>query len=143
MAAVGYSGKPLYQKLGLTTGMECRVVNRPADYEQLLGGVSAGVILESRKRSGLDVVHVFAVTRKQLADELKKWRKLIQPAGMIWVSWPKKSSKQDTNITEDVIREVAFPLDLVDVKVCAVSDVWSGLKLVIRKEKRNKRAGQP
>ena len=137
MAPVGYSGKPLYQKLGLAPGMACKVVDPPPDYEQLLDGVSPGVILRSRKRSGLDVVHVFATSRKQLAAELAKWRKLIQPAGMIWVSWPKKSAKQATDITEDVIREVAFPLDLVDVKVCAVSEVWSGLKLVIRKDKRS------
>jgi hypothetical protein len=137
MAAVGYSGKPLYQKLGLTPGMECKVVQPPADYERLLGDVPPSVILASCKRTGLDVVHVFATGRKQLAVELAKWRKLIQPAGMIWVSWPKKSARQPTDITEDVIREVAFPLDLVDVKVCAVSEVWSGLKLVIRKEKRS------
>jgi hypothetical protein len=135
--SAGYSGKPVYQKLGLAPGMICKVVNAPSDYEQLLGGLPAGVTLDSAKRSGLDLVHVFADKRKQLGNELQRLRKQIRPAGMIWVSWPKKSAKQNSDITEDVIRDVAFPLDFVDVKVCAVSETWSGLKLVIRKEKRN------
>jgi hypothetical protein len=133
---IGYSGKPLHQKLGLAPGMQCKVVNPPADYQTLLGAVPASVVLDSNQRAGLDAVHVFATSRTQLSGELRRWRKRIQPAGMIWVSWPKKSAKQNTDITEDVVRAEAFPLDLVDVKVCAVSDVWSGLKLVIRKEKR-------
>ena len=133
----GYSGKPLHQKLGFAPGMQCKAINAPVNYLELLDGVPGGVVLDSPKRSGLDAVHVFATSRRQLAAELQKWRAKIQPAGMIWVSWPKKLSRQDTDITEDVIRAVAFPLDLVDVKVCAVSNVWSGLKLVIRKEKRS------
>ena len=116
--------------------MQGKAVNAPEDYEALLGGVSPSIVLDSQKRTGLDFVHVFATTRQQLTEELHRWRKRIQPAGMIWVSWPKKSAKQNTNITEDVVRAEAFPLDLVDIKVCAVSDVWSGLKLVIRKAKR-------
>lgn len=134
--SVGYSGKPLYQKLGLAAGMACKVVNQPADYDVLLGGLPGGVVLDSKSRGALDFVHVFVTTRAELAAQLEKFMKRIQPAGMIWVSWPKKSSKQPTNITEDVIREVALPMGLVDVKVCAVSDVWSGLKLVIRKDRR-------
>jgi len=136
MPPVGYSGKPLYQKLGLAPGMECKIVDAPDDYEQLLGGVPRSVVLASPKRTGLDFVHVFTISRDRLGVQLAQWHVRIQPAGMIWVSWPKKSARQPTDITEDVIREVAFPLGLVDVKVCAVSEVWSGLKLVIRREKR-------
>lgn len=132
----GYSGKPLFQKLGLVAGMRGKVVHAPADYEELLAGVPSGAILDSSLRTGLDFVHIFARSRARLSKELGQWRLRIQPAGMIWVSWPKKSARQPTDITEDVVRAIALPLDLVDVKVCAVSPVWSGLKLVVRKEKR-------
>ena len=87
---------------------------------------------------GLEMVHVFTVSRTDLSKELRKVRKLIEPNGIIWVSWPKKAAKIPTDVTEDVIRAEAFPLGLVDIKVCAVDETWSGLKLVIRKIERAK-----
>lgn len=87
-------------------------------------------------RAPIDAAHVFVTSRAELDATLRQLIPLLAPAGMIWVSWPKKASKVPTDVTEDVIREVAFPMHLVDVKVCSVDDIWSGLKLVIRKERR-------
>ena len=131
----GYSGKPLVAKLGIKEGARLAVVGSPTDYAGLVGGLPAGARIE-KNASELDFVHVFATRRSDLQKELIRWRARIVSAGMIWVSWPKKASKVETDITEDVVREVALPMGLVDVKVCAVDDVWSGLKLVIRKSER-------
>jgi hypothetical protein len=87
-----------------------------------------------------DIVHIFSAERARLAAALRATLKRIKPDGTIWVSWPKKSSKVPTDITEDTIREVALPMGLVDIKVCAVDEVWSGLKLVVRKENRRGRS---
>jgi hypothetical protein len=84
----------------------------------------------------VDIVHVFSTKKAELARALAGYRKALQPNAAVWVSWPKKSAKVATDITEDVVREVALPLGFVDIKVCAVDDVWSGLKLVVRKELR-------
>ena len=89
-----------------------------------------------RPKAGIEFVHLFVTAKAALRTKLTSFRKTIHPAGVIWVSWPKKSSGVPTDITEDTIREVALPLGLVDIKVCAVDEVWSGLKLVIRKELR-------
>jgi hypothetical protein len=96
------------------------------------------VTLSSKSRTGVDLIHLFTNSRDELFAELSKCRNLIKQDGAIWVSWYKKAAKLPTEITEDTIREAAFPLGLVDVKVCAVDDKWSGLKLVIRKENRVK-----
>ena len=133
-STAGYSGTPLPQKLGLKAGASARVIGAPMDYAELLGGLPDGVSLDAG--DALDFVHVFATDRAELAAHLAALTDAIKPNGMIWVSWPKKASKLPTDITEDVIREVALPMGLVDVKVAAVTDVWSGLKLVIRKENR-------
>jgi hypothetical protein len=133
--SVGYSGKPLYEKLGIRPDMSIFVIDAPADYERLLESPQA-IRFASARQQDLDLIHIFATTRAALTKALNASLKRIQPAGMIWVSWPKKSANVKTDLTEDVIRDVALPLGLVDVKVCAVSDVWSGLKLVIRKENR-------
>ena len=108
------------------------------DYTELLGEVPNGVSFEGQR--GFDFVHLFVTSRQQMHDELKRLRDAIKPNGMIWVSWPKKSAKIPTDITEDVIREVALPMGLVDVKVAAVTDVWSGLRLVIRTENRKRQS---
>lgn len=130
----GYSGKPLYQKLGIKQDSFVRLVNVPEPY---LNWLEAPFSLKSPgEDEKADVLHIFSDSRELLADCLQSGVSEIQQNGMIWVSWPKKASKVPTDVTEDTIRELAFPLDLVDVKVCSVSDVWSGLKLVIRKEKR-------
>ena len=130
--AIGYSGKALAQKLGIKSWGRVKTRNAPADYQQLLGPLPDDALVSPRIRKPVDVVHVFAIARAQLAAELKRAMADIEQNGAIWVSWPKKTSGVRTDITEDVIREVALPMGLVDVKVCAVDETWSGLKLVIR-----------
>ena len=132
----GYSGTPLAKKLGIVPGSHLVTRHAPADYEDLLEPLPDGVVFDAKVAATTDVVHVFADRRSVLAKELVILRKSIRSNSSVWVSWPKKSSKVPTDITEDTIRELALPLGFVDVKVCAVSDVWSGLKLVIRKELR-------
>lgn len=133
---VGYSGTPLARKLGLKEGSRVLLEDPPTGYLKLLEPVPAGVRFESRLTRDTDIVHIFAESAAALAKRLEALRKSIRPDTAIWVSWPKESSKVPTDITEDTIRAVALPLGLVDIKVCAVSEVWSGLKLVIRKELR-------
>ena len=136
-ATAGYSGKPLAQKLGLKEGFRVKTRNAPADYEALLGTSPEGVIISSRLRAPVDICHVFVTRKSELNTWLPCSMREIEQNGMIWVSWPKKSSGVQTDVTEGTIREVALPMGLVDVKVCAVDEVWSGLKLVIRKELRS------
>jgi hypothetical protein len=132
----GYSGTPLLQKLGIKPGVEVHLVDPPKGYLASLGPLPEGARVVSRQSAGTDLVHVFASRKADLARALRACRKKLKPTGMIWVSWPKKSAKVATDVTEHTIRELAFPLGLVDVKVCAVDEVWSGLKLVVRKELR-------
>ena len=108
----------------------------PANYEQLLSPIPADVRISARLRDRVDLWHLFAGSRSELGKDLERAMDEIRAQGMIWVSWPKKASGVDTDLTEDVIREIALPLGLVDVKVCAVDHTWSGLKLVIRKSRR-------
>ncbi|MBI3898005.1 MAG: DUF3052 family protein [Gammaproteobacteria bacterium] len=132
----GYSGTPLSKKLGIKSGIKLYVANAPRDYSQWLAPLPDEVAIVSRVSSDLDLIHLFTREKSELASALPKYKDKIKQNGAIWVSWPKKASKVATDITEDVIREVALPLGLVDIKVCAVDAVWSGLKLVIRKENR-------
>lgn len=132
----GYSGTPLAKKLGIAERSKVLVRNPPANYAQLLAPLPADVRFVTKLGRDTDIVHLFMDRKAALLKELKSLRTAIKPDAMIWVSWPKQSSKVPTGITEDTIRELALPLGLVDVKVCAVSEVWSGLKLVIRKELR-------
>jgi hypothetical protein len=132
----GYSGTPLFRKLGIKGGMRIAVQGAPVDYWELLEGPPGDIEVVEPSAVSLALVHTFVTTRKQLASALPKLIKQIDQHGTIWVSWPKRSSGVQTDITEDVIREEALPLGLVDVKVCAVDTTWSGLKLVIRKENR-------
>ena len=132
----GYSGKGLCQKLGIKPWTRIKTRNAPPNYEQLLGGLPNNVMLSSRLRRPVDMVHLFSIARPHLVAELRAALEEIEQDGAVWVSWPKKSSGMRTDITEDVIREVALPLGLVDVKVGAVDETWSGLKLVIRKTNR-------
>ena len=135
----GYSGTPLARKLGIVAGSRVVALRAPDGYRDWLAPLPEGVRFERAASATTDVVHVFADRRADLQSLLDNLRDRIAPAAAVWVSWPKKSSKVPTDITEDTIREIALPLGLVDIKVCAVSEVWSGLKLVIRKELR----GQP
>ena len=134
----GYSETPLATKLGIKKGFRIRISNPPFDYHALVQPVPDDVQISSSIRSAIDIWHLFSQSLSELPAQLEKAMAGIRPAGMIWVSWPKKSSGVETDITEDRIRELALPMGLVDVKVCAVDETWSGLKLVIRKELRNK-----
>ena len=135
-APVGYSGTALAKKLGIVAGSHVATRHAPAGYGDLLEPLPEGVVFDATVAATTDVVHVFADRRSVLAKELGTLRKSIRTSGTVWVSWPKKASRVPTDITEDTIRELALPLGFVDVKVCAVNEVWSGLKLVIRKELR-------
>ncbi|HEY6816515.1 MAG TPA: hypothetical protein VI168_13320 [Croceibacterium sp.] len=132
--AAGYSGTPLGKKLGLKPGQTAWFAGMPESVRDEIA--EAGVTQLERPAAGLDVAHVFVTERAELARLLAELRALVSPTGMVWVSWPKKASKVPTDVTEDTIREVALPLGWVDVKVCAVDAVWSGLKLMIRRELR-------
>jgi hypothetical protein len=132
----GYSGTPLAKKLGLRAPMTVLTIDAPREYRQWLDPLESGVSFSTKPGKSLAAAHFFATRRSDLAKGLARLRKLLEPAGFVWVSWPKKAAKVATDITEDTIREVALPMGFVDVKVCAVSEVWSGLKLVIRKSER-------
>jgi hypothetical protein len=132
----GYSKTPLVRKLGIRQGARVKTKSAPSDYLELVSPLPAGAVVSSRLRGSVDVWHLFTTSRSELSQMLPKCMQQIHPAGMIWVSWPKRASKVPTDVTEDTIREVALPLGLVDVKVCAVDATWSGLKLMIRKELR-------
>jgi Protein of unknown function (DUF3052) len=132
----GYSGTPLAQKLGIKPLTSVVVINEPRDYRRWLGKVAKTVRFSNRMKNGSDFVHFFTTRRGELRDRLKKLRGRIADAGIVWVSWPKKSSGVATDVTEDAIRVAALPLGFVDVKVCAVDETWSGLKLMIRRENR-------
>lgn len=132
----GYSGTPLAKKLGLREGSRLYVHDAPAHYEGLLAPWPARAQIVDRLDAHTDVIHLFAVRRSALARALLTTLKVMRPDACIWVSWPKKSAGVPTEITEDVIRELALPLTLVDIKVCAVDEIWSGLKLVISKNAR-------
>lgn len=130
-----YSGTPLAKKLGLRSGMRVWFDGMPDSVRQEIK--PAGELIEEAEAvPGLDAAHIFVTDRAELERHFTSLRDLIQPAGQIWVSWPKKAAKVPTDITEDVIRDVALPIGLVDIKVCAVDAIWSGLKLVIRRELR-------
>ena len=132
----GYSGTPLAKKLGIKEQTSVVAVDAPSGYRKLLEPLPAAVRFATKIDGTVDVVHVFSTKKAELACALASYRKALQPIAAVWVSWPKKSAKVATDITEDVIREIALPLGFVDIKVCAVDDVWSGLKLVVRKELR-------
>jgi len=136
----GYSGRPLSAKLGLKPGMIWWRHGMPDAIAELLDTQEPARTLLAAATPGLDCAHVFVTDREELETQLGILRDLIAPDGMIWVSWPKKASKVPTNVTEDIVREICLPMGLVDVKVCAVDAVWSGLKLVIRKELRQAQA---
>lgn len=126
----------LNRKLGLKPGARMAVLNPPDRYWDLVHPLPDGVAVAGPRAKKLDFVHVFVERRAELARALPKLMPRIKPDAMIWVSWPKRTSGFDSDMSEDVIREIALPLGLVDVKVCAVDEVWSGLKLVIRAEQR-------
>jgi hypothetical protein len=132
----GYSGTPLAQKLGIKPATTVIAIGQPANYRKLLGKVASEIKISDRATDNSSFIHFFTTRRSELEKQLPQLRKKIADTGTIWVSWPKKSARVPTDVTEDVIRAVALPLGFVDVKVCAVDETWSGLKLMIRRENR-------
>lgn len=133
----GYSGTPLPQKLGIKAQQRVAAINAPSAYRKWLAPLPEKVSFSDKAEKGATFVHLFVSERKILEKELKRLRTTIADTGVVWVSWPKKSSGVKTDVTEDVIRDVALPLGLIDIKVCAVDETWSGLKLMIRREQRS------
>ena len=132
----GYSGTPLPKKLGIAPGTTILAVGPPPGYRRLLAPLPEGVRFVSRLSADTDVIHLFTSRKSELKRLLDTFRGTMRADATVWVSWPKKAAGVTTDVTEDVVREVALPIGLVDVKVCAVDQTWSGLKLVIRKELR-------
>ena len=132
----GDSGTPLVRKLGFRPGMRVHYVAAPQGFDELVGELPDGVTVLERATDDLDLALLFVTRRAELERGLAKLQPRLDAGGMIWVAWPKRASKVPTDLTEDVVRDVALPRGLVDVKVCAIDAVWSGLKLVIRKELR-------
>jgi hypothetical protein len=126
----------LAKKLGIVEGSRVCAIRAPEEYPRWLEPLPFGVEFAAEVSKLVDIVHLFSASKAELLADLVALRRSIRPNGVIWVSWPKKASKVATDIAEDSIRELALPLGFVDVKVCAVSEVWSGLKLVIRRELR-------
>jgi len=134
---VGYSGTPLPKKLGVKPGMSIAVLNAPTNLDALLGELTDPVATSRHLGGQHDLVLIFVTRQVDFAARIAALTTAIAPDGMIWVAWPKRASKIETDMTEDVIREIVLPsTGLVDVKVCAIDHVWSGLKLVIRRELR-------
>ena len=134
--ATGYSRTPLAAKLGIKAGSEVHVQGAPPSYYRRLDPLPPGVRFVTRVSKATDLVHCFVKQRSWLARGLRGYRKAMDPGSILWISWPKKASGERSDITEDTIRELALPLGFVDVKVCAVDETWSGLKLVVRKALR-------
>ena len=132
----GYSGTPLAKKLGIADGTTLLQIDAPKDFRPHLEPLPEEVTFAKAVSTKIDLVHVFATEANALARTLSMLRKKLRPDAAVWVSWPKKASKVATDITEDRIRDIALPMGWVDVKVCAVTEVWSGLRLVVRKELR-------
>jgi len=139
----GYSGTPLAKKLGIGAGARLFLHDAPANYRELVAPLPAGVQLSPRIDRAVDLLHVFATRQAELRRVLNEALPALRPDAAIWVSWPKQAAKRATDITEDAIRGLALPLGLVDIKVCAVDAVWSGLKLVVRKALRAERTPAP
>jgi len=132
----GYSGTPLYRKLGLRAGMAVTVLGAPEQLPDLLEPVWTALDVTDRVAGHAGAVLIFTTSAAELAERASELKAAIAPDGMIWVAWPKRASRIATDITEDLIRDIVLPTGLVDVKVCAIDERWSGLKLVIRRELR-------
>ena len=136
MASVGYSGTPLAQKLGIKPGMTLHVVDAPMDYGALIAPLGRKVAFATRLTKDVELLHAFVTTKSRLEEVLDRARAGLGTEATVWISWPKKAAKVASEVTEDTVRDMALPLGFVDVKVCAIDDTWSGLKLVVRKTLR-------
>lgn len=132
----GYSGRPLVAKLGIKAGTRIAIVNAPRGYRRTLGTLPPGVTVAAAARGSLPFIQFFTTSRRILESKFPALARALTPAGALWVSWPKKASGVPTDVTEDVVRSIALAGGLVDVKVAAVDDTWSGLKLVRRLKDR-------
>ena len=138
MSSSGYSGTPLVKKLGIKENSLIKIIHQPDNYFDLLNRLPEGIRNVNDKHVKKDFIHYFTKESKQLFKDILDLKNEIKPDGMIWISWPKKAAKIQTDITEDVIRDFALKNGLVDVKVCAVDEIWSGLKLVIPVKERGR-----
>jgi len=136
----GYSEKPLAAKLGMKPGQRVWREDMPAEIAREIG--DTGALLIDTATAPIDLAHIFKTERSALASRLTALRPLLAPSGCIWVSWPKRVAGIETDITENVIREICLPMGLVDVKVCALDATWSGLKLMIRRSERANEKGK-
>jgi hypothetical protein len=134
----GYSGKPLPQKLGLAEGQRVAFLHAPKDWDSIIGPMPADVQRFAKPADDLDLAVLFVTESAKLAKEFPELTERMAPGGMIWVAWPKKAAKMDTDVDENVVREIGLRGDWVDVKVCAISDVWSGLKFLRRRTGKKK-----
>lgn len=132
----GYSQRTLIEKLGIKEGLRIAIVNAPRGYRATLGKLPLGVKVISKPAGMLGLIHLFTADRDVLQQQIPRLLPFLEPAGALWISWPKKASRVPTDITEDVVRAVALPTGLVDVKVAAIDEIWSGLKLVRRLRNR-------
>jgi hypothetical protein len=132
----GYSGTPLVKKLGLKAGMTVQVIDAPRPYEQIVNDMPAALRFVSRVGTTTNFVHLFVLQEHRLQFMLAALREKLPSDAVVWVSWPKKNSGVTSEVDENAVRRIALPLGWVDVKVCAVDAVWSGLKLVVRKTLR-------
>jgi hypothetical protein len=132
----GYSGTALPQKLGIKEDQDVAILRAPDGFHNNLGPLPDGVSVRGRARGSVDVILFFVKRRAELERRIQRLMDALDHAGGLWIAWPKRSSGIETDITEDVVRDVALPLGLVDNKVCAIDDTWSGLRLVIRRENR-------
>ena len=136
----GYSGTPLPAKLGIKVHSRAALAGAPPGFEATLDPLPSGAVVSRRLSRNLDCIIAFVRERGSLEDQWDRLTGALTPAGMLWIAWPKKASKVPTDMTEDVVRDVALPGGLVDNKVCAIDEVWSGLRCVIRLENRSKPA---
>src|SRR5262245_59138171 len=132
----GYSGTPLAKKLGIKQSSRIAVLHAPAQYRALVSPLPPEAKIVTKLDGTVDIAHCFVAVRRDLERFLASALKVMRRDAAIWISWPKKASGVPTDVTENIIREIALPLGLVDIKVCAVDETWSGLKLVIRKQNR-------
>ena len=132
----GYSGTPLAKKLGIAPGSRVSTIDAPGDLRTMLEPIPDGVAFRADLRGHADVVVLFTMSRAKLVRRIEAAGRAIFPDGGVWVAWPKRASKIETDMTEDVVRDVALPLGLVDNKVCAIDETWSGLRVVWRRERR-------
>ena len=134
----GYSGTPLVKKLGIKDGFNILLVNAPKGFDGELD-LPAGVIVNAKSRKPVDFLLLFVETKREMESTFSRYAAKLSPAGMLWISWPKKASGVATDLTDNVVREIGLAKGMVDVKVCAVDEVWSGLKFVFRLKDRPKK----